>query len=262
MEILKLTIRNNFDRGILGEGRNFGVGFAYVTPTRSNSKRIFKTMQAFSACKDYLNDLIYVERHNKPLAKVHGFKHTYTGFFKNKDFLYLGVKVVHYNCGALWQQFTEASNLFKSQKEHLLTSINKLEDHLSVSDNRTILYGISDTEFVFKIPAIWGQRAWLTSLMTLWIRCFFNITEEDASLPIKKILSTHKNKIFIPADKYLVQTIEPFINRDEYKSLLNTEYDIIHTVPSTIHSFGISSFINQLNLKKNEPKKKIATSSC
>jgi len=246
METLKLTVKNAFDRSILIEGRNFGMGFAMVAPSIKTSKKTFRTMQAFTACKDYLNDLVHVERHEQPLGKVYGFKHEYTGKFKDNDFVYLGAKIIHYKNGNAWKDFDKASKLMTSCQENLVLSINKLEDLLNLSDDRTILYGTTDTEFIFKLPKIWVQRGWLISLMTLWIRCFFNINSKDVKLSIQKMVDTHQNKILIHSDQYLFAVIKEFIKKKDFKSLLKHELPKLGDSPGTVHNLGISQFSNAL----------------
>tara|TARA_R110000851_G_scaffold315229_2_gene477551 strand:- start:2437 stop:3243 length:807 start_codon:yes stop_codon:yes gene_type:complete len=261
MATLKLTMTNAFDRTILNEGRNFGVGFAYVTPVSEESITAFKTMQAFTACKDYLNDLVYVERHAKPLGKVHGFEHIYTGEFKDKDFVYLGFKPVHYKpsggSSMDWTGFEKTTKSMKKNIGNLVTSINKLENLLDLSTDRTTFYGSTETEYVLSLPKIWVQRGWLTSLMTLWIRCFFNITATNAKASLTKLIETHENKITIPADKYLFAVIKKFVTRTDFKELLKDERPKLGDQPGTVHNLGISNFCKGLikeTIKPNEKK--------
>ena len=75
-----MEIINNFDRLKLSEGRNFGIGFAFLKKITNNK---FETLNAFTACKDYLNDLIYVETTKKNLTRIHGFKHEITNELDN-----------------------------------------------------------------------------------------------------------------------------------------------------------------------------------
>ena len=63
-------ITENYKRKELGEGRDHGLGFAFL---KKNKKDDYETRNAFTACKDYLNDLIYVENTEREIDKIHGF---------------------------------------------------------------------------------------------------------------------------------------------------------------------------------------------
>ncbi len=257
----KLTIRNIFNRSNLGEGRNFGIGFAFVVPTRKNSIRVFKTMQAFTACKDYLNDLVFIEKYNIPLKQVYGFQHTYTGKFKEKDYVYFAIKPLHYNGGNVWKEFGEAASILETNNKNLVKSILSLEVFLNLSDKRTSIYGSTastaeHTEFVFKIPSEWVERGWTISLYSLWIRCFFNIDKKTAELPFKEMVAAQKEKVFLPGDKYLFKEIEKFIDSEEkeFRPLLDKEIPLKTSSVGTIHNYGIASF----NAYNKKPKKNVA----
>ena len=52
-------IEEKYKRSSLNEGRNFGLGFAVLKPV-NKTKTKFETENAFTACRDYLNDFSYV----------------------------------------------------------------------------------------------------------------------------------------------------------------------------------------------------------
>ncbi|MBE9490690.1 MAG: hypothetical protein IMY67_10385, partial [Bacteroidetes bacterium] len=91
-----MKITNKFKRKSLGEGRDFGLGFAFV---EKEEKQIFKTKQAFTACKDYLNDVVFSEHSTVTLPSIYGFKHLPSNFMKDDNHFYLGVTTLDYNNG-------------------------------------------------------------------------------------------------------------------------------------------------------------------
>src|SRR5690606_37894755 len=100
-------IKDEQDRSVLGEGRNFGFGFSIL----NKEENTYNTLMPFTACKDYLNDFVYVEQTKLPLGKIHGFKHEYTGILQDTDHFYLGIKAVHYKGGSKWDRFDELTEL-------------------------------------------------------------------------------------------------------------------------------------------------------
>lgn len=241
----KITIKNKFKRTKLSEGRDFGIGFAVLDIINEKS---FKTKQAFTACKDFLNDLVYVEHNNLSLAEIYGFKHKYSGFYKDSDFVYLGVKSLHYNDSPkLWKKFDEANKILTINNKNLLTVLNKLEDFLGLSKNRSTICGISDnTELVLKCPKFWFTRGYLVSLLTLFIRCFFNISEENSQKPLGEAIKNHSKFIFINADAYLYTNFSKVILIENPQEIFQKNYPNLDSSNNTIHNSGIEKFINYL----------------
>lgn len=256
METLKITIENKFDRSILGEGRNYGIGFAFLNPTKDS--KVFDTMQAFTACKDYLNDLVFIEKFKVKLSKVFGFEHTYTGFFKDKEFVYLGVQVVHYKTKKPWEKFEEASKTLIKNKKNLLTSLNKLEEFLGLTTNRTSIEGEFDDGLLLKIPSFWVERGWLISLYTLWIRCFFNIEEKISKFEFTKMINSQETNIFIKQDAYLFKVIQTFITQTGFDELIKQDNPVPTSTAGVVHGLGISGIVKFLTkLKKDDKQKEV-----
>lgn len=252
-----LKIIDRFNRKKLIEGRDYGIGMAFLTPKNYMLQKgiSFRAMQAFSCCKDYLNDVVYVEETTKPLKKIYGFKHKYTGLFRKKTYVYLGVRALHYNSTPLkkWNKFDEATKLLQENYINLERAINALEAHLKLSNGRTTIKGISGDVLILKVPRVWVKKGFLISLYTLFIRNFFNISEKTSKLEIIKMVTTQKNSLFTKNDSYLHKEIEKFLERKNYKQYLKTDYLKVFEVPREIHNGGISGF-NQY-LLKNELKK-------
>ena len=102
-------IKEKQDRKKLGEGRNFGIGFSIL---KKNSASDFETLNAFTACKDYLNDFSYVEYKKKEIGSVHGYDHKLSNCFDNKKIFHLGVNTLHYNyANQLWGPKEECTKL-------------------------------------------------------------------------------------------------------------------------------------------------------
>jgi hypothetical protein len=257
----ELIIKDSYKRDVLVEGRNYGFGFALLTPYKSDSKHIFKTLHAFSCCKDYLNDIAFVEKNNIALPEIYGLDYKYKGVFKNKQYAYLGIKILHRKDGADWPQFGECTSTLSSNMENLVKSINKLEEYLVDSKQRTIYYGTDNAvsvhnAFVLKIPAMWVRRGWAISLLSLWIRCFFNVSSETLKLPFTNMLVKQKDKIFIHNDKYMFKTIESIsFLKLKFKEFLRKEHPKKEAHQLVVHNSGISNFLKHINYGKRNKKK-------
>src|SRR5690606_34000592 len=103
----------------------------------------------FTACKDYLNDFVYVEQTKLPLGKIHGFKHEYTGILQDTDHFYLGIKAVHYKGGSKWDRFDELTELINTNSNNLVEFINKMEVVFNL-DTYTTIEILQDNTLILK----------------------------------------------------------------------------------------------------------------
>lgn len=222
-------------RSILNEGRNFGVGFSILKKVKSN----FETLIAFTACKDYLNDIIYSETNNVEVSKIHGFYYEYQNLFKFKRFFYLGVKSLHYTYQN-WKQFEECDNLIKTNYKNVEKVLNIIEDKLNLKTKTTV--ELDEETLIFKVPIYWSKSTQLISLYTLIIRCFINITDEQINNFDKIDL---QYKCLIDADNFLFHNILKVLENPT----LNYMEDITNKVHP--HNIGIDFFFKKLS---NETK--------
>lgn len=233
---------NNHDRKKLNEGRNFGIGFSILQKKGSN----YETLLPFTACKDYLNDFIYCELEKREIGKIHGYNHEILNCFDNRRVFKLGVNTLHYNNGAKWNQFNNANEILKNNKNILLHNLNLLNSILKVKSNFKI------EEFkeglIITCPIFYSKRTWLISMLTFYIRTLFNSgirfeNKEDLIIYLKE------NKAFIQQDNYLNKNLIDFIN---YKTIyLLKEYSFFkitkETKKETIHNYGMVSYTTFLN---------------
>lgn len=230
------------DRTKLSEGRNFGMGFSILEKIDNN---IYETIIPFTACKDYLNDVVYVERTNKELKSIHGLKHEYTGVFENTDYFYLGVKALHYKSGTEWDKYDELENILISNYNNIVRLLNKLEEKFNIED-RTEIEDVSEGTVIFKVPMFWGKFNFLISLYSLYIRCFPDITEDSLDKTLEEFINNYSGKFIIINDSFLFNSTKHWIDDKYFNRLLDYEYpDKIDTY--MIHNGGISSRL--INIK-------------
>ena len=224
------------NREKLSEGRNFGIGFSILKKIGLNK---FETYMPFTACRDYLNDFIYVESQKEEIEKIYGYKHKLLNCFDNKRIFYLGVNALHYNkTSDKWKGYNECINIFKNNYKQLEKNINIIEELLELKIKSKIY--LDEDTLIVKAPIFWTKSAPLISVFTLFIRCTFNLKE---NFNIKE----PKFNTFIQADSYMSDSINQFILLVK-KKVNFCDYKIIYKPKSDkIHNTGISNFINNYN---------------
>lgn len=242
-------IKETQNRKKLSEGRSFGIGFAILKKLTTTK---FETLHAFSACKDYLNDLVFVENTNFELNSIHGFKHKKTNVFKNKRYFYLGVNVLNYNHSGKWNRYKECSNELFNNTNNLIKSINNFENILNLFKSRTKIIGVHniDSDFnnetkalILQCPLFWVKYPILISLFTLFIRLYFNNSNLNGKL--------EKHKPFIQGDNYYITNFLKLLKLKSFNTLNNCYiYPKEKVTANKVHSNGFINWIKKLNNDK------------
>lgn len=234
-------IIDNKDRNKLAEGRNYGFGFSILNKINEND---YETLMPFTACKDYLNDFVYVESTKNKLELIYGFKHNYIGVLEDKSHFYLGVKSLNYNKGVKkWDKYDSLNELLNNNHINLIKFINKIEKYFNLED-LTTLETLIDNTIILKVPIFWSKFTFLISLYTLYIRCFMNITDEELDKDIKDIIS--KNRItYLEEDRMLYLSTIKWIEYEYFDKLLDFKYKE-NITSSYIHNFGIGGRVNEI----------------
>lgn len=239
-------IKEIHNRKSLNEGRNFGIGFAVLKPNSNKTK--YTTLNAFTACKDYLNDFSYVEHEKKEIGSIHGYNHKLYNCFDRKRFFYLGVNTLNYHNGNSWKPKKEATKILIENTENLLSLINLVELKLKLRSKTTL--EIDEDALILRVPIYWSKSTALISAYTLMIRCFFNVDDVDES-NIDDILSNHT--VFINGDSMYKKNIKTIYNNPQLK-YDKVDYDFLSVKDKrTIHNFGISGYLSH-NLIKSQLK--------
>lgn len=151
-------------RRVLIEGRDYGLGFAFG---KNDGEGNLTLVMPISACKDYLNDIIYSEKTGNPF-RAYGLSTSKQNIFG--DFGYLAIKVLpkNYSGGAYAGMDKDIKNL---EDNHLKIqeSLNKCEETLKI-EGQSVVYPVSGGVFVVEVPKFWLQWPYLISLYSLIIR--------------------------------------------------------------------------------------------
>ncbi len=223
-------------RNILNEGRNFGIGFSILNKIKNN----FETHMPFSACRDYLNDFIFVEREKKEIGNVHGYNHKLLNCFNRKHYFYLGVNTLNYNSGNSWNEKEKATNILIENYKNLELLLNHIESNLGLKYRSLIM--LDEDTLIIKVPIYWSKTTPLISIYTLLIRCFFNIN--DVSIINSEILLNHKS--FISSDNYFINNCVDFYNKigiNNFDKINYKDFKISYTNRHSVHNFGIVGYL-------------------
>jgi hypothetical protein len=223
----------------LNEGRSFGIGFSILNKVGKK----FKTYLPFTACRDYLNDFIFVEDCGKEIGCAHGYTHKLLNCFKRKRYFFLGVNTLHYNRGVNWSLKEDASAILINNYKNLELFINKIELDLGLKSKTTI--ELDEDTLILRAPIYWSKTTPLISVYTLLIRCFFNLDKDF--IITEDNLKNHKT--FIPDDSYFIETCLRFyknIGKVKYNKFNYNNYDVVHTKWSSVHNFGIQGFLKDI----------------
>jgi len=234
------------DRKKLGEGRDYGIGFAILKKDKSK----FETLNAFTACRDYLNDFTYVESTKKEIGQIYGYNHNLLNCFDKKQVFYIGVKTLHYNSEGVWNKFEECEKLLITNYKNLEKLLNILETILQLPKLTKI--ELDEDTLIIKAPIYWTKYSHLISIYTLLIRCFFDITNEEVeNKDFLEIIETHKP--FIQDDKYMTNFCKEFFTKilgdktifDKLGKSFDNEIKQ-KDLSGIVHNYGIQAFLTDL----------------
>lgn len=224
----KIQIEDKQNRAALAEGRTYGIGYAYLKPLGKNK---FETVQPISPCKDYLNDVVYVENVGGEITAC-GLRYAKKDIFDGKN-TYLGMKFLDRNRattkGATFDKDKEVLNTNYKNIEKL---INWVEDQLKIS--KTEITPGNDEMYLIKGPFYWSTSTYLISLYGLILRMGLNY---DGVVDPRDFLNDYPPK---DNDYYTWNMVRIKLLAIIGGSKVEQVFD--KKTGSTIHSAGIASF--------------------
>jgi hypothetical protein len=226
-------------RSTLGEGRNYGIGFSILNKIGNK----FETYLPFTACRDYLNDFIFVEKFKTEIGTAYGYNHKILNCFENKRFFYIGVNTLHYNGGNNWNLKDEATSLLIANYKNLKSFLNKIEDNLKFESRTTI--EVDEDTLILKVPIYWSKSTPLISIYTLLIRCYFNVSDNF----VINEENLNKHKPFITDDNYFVKSCSKYfknIKTVDFENVDYNSYNVVYTNWGSVHNFGIKGFLGKI----------------
>lgn len=160
--MVKIIDKQN--RSILGEGRSYQMGFAFLKKEKDG---VFKTVQPISPCKDYLNDVVYSEKTGKPVS-AYGLHYEKQDIY-DADRAYMVIRIMENFSGSKYSNFDKDTQNLKDNYKTLQNFINHFEAQLGAEPSEII-----DTEengrFFISLPLLWCETTYLISLYSLLLR--------------------------------------------------------------------------------------------
>lgn len=154
------------DRNKLGEGRDYGMGFAFCKKT---GDREFETVQPISPCKDYLNEPVYTEATGKA-SSAYGLSYSKQGIFEDQPFGYLAIKILPHHGGSTYNELEKHKENLKNNYLNIKILLRAFEEIFKIEE-RTRIYKTSDAEtYLLYVPLKWTKGTYLISLYTLLVR--------------------------------------------------------------------------------------------
>lgn len=158
------TIINNQNRGVLSEGRNYQMAFAFC---KKKDEKTFETIQPISPCKDYLNDVVFSEATGENIS-AYGLKTKRNHIF-DEDYGYMVISIEpNMNGGDYGKLQKDRDNLNENYK--LLEEFMQEFDKLFMDTNLTRIEKANDNYFIVYVPRIWVEQTYTISLYSLLLR--------------------------------------------------------------------------------------------
>lgn len=155
-------IVDNQNRKVLGEGRNYQMGFAFC----KRDGDTYNTVQPISPCKDYLNDVVYTEATGKGV-------HAYGLSTKKQDIYdgdkaYIAMKICKRFPDEEYPNYHKDIENLEKNYENLQKFLNIFENQVGIVPTQVIKTG--DNMFLMILDTYWCQASWLISLWGLLCR--------------------------------------------------------------------------------------------
>lgn len=165
------------NREVLNEGRNYGLGFAFLKKTDDET---YETVMPISPCKDYLNDVLYTEYTGNSCTAC-GLNVPKKMDIEDNGVFYMVIKIVGYqkklggngkykmmDCDFDSDVLQLRNNIVNVQK-----ILNAVEDDMRIKHvvpTSTEIFVADDDMFVMKFDKFWCDQGYLISLYSLLTR--------------------------------------------------------------------------------------------
>lgn len=196
-----MKIVDKFSRNVLGEGRDFGMGFAFAKKRYTT----YTAVQAVTCCKDYLNDVVYAEKTKIILPVIYGFKYSkLNDLFTDKFYLIIKILPKH-SIDYLDDDLIQDKEWLKTNYKTIEQILNLFEEKLNIS--KTVITPADDDYFVVQADSFWVSKLYLFGAYTLLLRAFQGFNKEVTT--IEDVLNNPSYK----HDSFMLQQAKPKLLR-------------------------------------------------
>lgn len=246
----KFNIVDNCDRKVLGEGRTKGMAFAFCKKV----KDAFETVQPLSPCKDYLNDVVFIETTGIPISAC-GLKLNEKKDIFLDDYSYLLITTLPSNKEGKIGLKNESSYVLSGKlladelvfmlenHKNIESYINFFEELCNIEGRTTII--MEDPYLLVKFPTYWTKSTYLISLYTYLIRIsLYSDFKTNPLTELHTMEDTAKNNIEYP---YLVKIIRmldsiAYNGNSKFLEVQDLNSKQLKLNPGYIHGTGIACY--------------------
>ncbi len=161
---MKLKLGVQPDRSVLGEGRNYGLGFAFA----ERKGDTLDLVQPISPCKDYLNDVVYSEVTGKPY-KAWGLVTAKRGIFKDEALLVIAVCKQGPRQGVEYPAYKADLKALDDNHTQIQKLINWFESKIKLK-TLTKIAPLCPGKYLLSLPLWWVEATYRVSLVSLLAR--------------------------------------------------------------------------------------------
>jgi hypothetical protein len=158
-----IKLINNTDRNKLSEGRSYQMGFGFAKKTDNDT---YEMVTPISACKDFLNDVVWTEAVKKP-SNVYGLLYEKQDIY-DKEYAYIVISILNKKSGT-YSEYEKDVERLENNYKILESFINFFEETLT-EDIFTKIDKIEDNKYLVKVPLLFIRGTYLISLYSLLLR--------------------------------------------------------------------------------------------
>lgn len=161
---MSITLIDKKNRSSLSEGRNYQMGFGFAKKTDKNT---YEMVTPISACKDYLNDVVWSEAVDRSIS-VYGLSYKKHDIY-DKEYAYLIIGILPYKAGHEYPTYKKDVERLKENYKRLEAFMNFFEEFLT-KGVFTEIHEICENRYLVKVPLFFTRGTYLISLYSLLLR--------------------------------------------------------------------------------------------
>jgi hypothetical protein len=235
-----VKIKLQAGRSKLNEGRNFGLSFAFA---KKIDNKAYETVQPPSTCKDYLNDVVFVEQFSPTVAAVaYGLTYNKLGIFEQDGSAFLFIQPVGFVSSGKRNEdigfsLKEEIETINRNINKVITVLNDFEERMGFNFKSYSIPTNQDGGYILHLPSQWVENPYMISCYSLMIR--IAMYADELGNPLSIILDTvSQDSSMILALKQRLQWML------KYKKVLPytyATYPIFLEQPGRSHNYGMKS---------------------
>jgi hypothetical protein len=246
----KITIEEVGNRDTLFEGRSFGMGFAFVKKVGPNE---YKAVQPLSACKDYLNDIVFTE-HTKKSVRCFGLTTTFNDLLSD-PYGYMVIKILPYG-----NKKNTPYDCYSRTMDGDIKLLNKTYKNiqkfvnLTNTNHKIVITKADNNKFLVKFNKEWMQNNYCISMLSFLLRvALFWDGVQDIRTYLEDInkLSYPENQKHVNGPEQritgkCIKILDKIKQDQSFKCL--TDFDMttdsyLQQYPTAVHGMGIVEMV-------------------